>query len=1008
MPPGRLAALLIFATACAEQGVAQPRASLFGRILDASEAGIPEAAVTVIDEDTGFRRSSSSEPGGGYGIGSLEPGVYKITVRKDGFRTVVRFGVRLAGGASARADFVLPVGSVEESVTVVGTAPLIWDDDASAGSQYDRSEMERMPMNGRGVLTLLEMTPGTNVVPATRGEAGQFTSSGQRPNTNYFTVDGVSANTGVSGGGLPVQSTGGALPALSAFGSLDSLVSMDALQEVRVQTSSAVAEYGRLPGAVVALSSRSGSNQFHGSTAWRLRNEALSANDWFANRSGYGRAPLRFNEVAQTVGGPVVRNRTFFFVSYERLAMRQPYAWRQPVPSLDARGEYAPWAQSVLNLFPLPNGRTLAGGVAIWNGQSDRPAGLDAGSARIDHAITPRVTLFGRYRNAPSWNEFGGTEVNRLDLGLQSLTLGLNARPGGNVVLDFRANESQAAAHSRWIVPGGGNGQCALEPLTTVFLGYPAPCDYLVRFSIGGVGQLVSGLEGDRRQRQFQMVESAAVTLGSHTFKAGADYRRITAVRRDATGTLGVIADSIGNLTDTRSVWRATSDAIRRSMDVDELSLWIQDTWRPVGRLAVAAGLRWEYSPAPVPDEPANFLSEPGDYVVAERRPLWPGSDGQLAPRLGLAYRLTADGRTVLRAGGGLYYDSSMSIATDMINSGPLGVSKFNSTMGSLFSYVLSFGFLPDLRLPRVAQWNAAVERAFGAHDALSVGYVGSAARSLLRREVGGQGSGGGAYLALTTNRGASNYDALEVKYRRRVARGLEGMAAYTWSHSIDNDSSDAFLVWAGPGAGAGNDRGSSDFDVRHAATASLSYELPVGANTTGFLRRLGGWGLDGLLYARSGFPITVLQADEFMGLGLMNAFRPNVFPGQPIWIADVSAPGGKRLNPAAFALTWPGQQGALGRNAITGFGMWQVDLALRREFRFSERRRIELRVEAFNAFNHANFADPVRYLNSPIFGEPASMLNLMLGTGSPASGLAPALQTGGPRMLQGLVRFQF
>ena len=313
MSPGPPVALLILSFLGGAPAAAQPYSDLAGRILDTTEAGIPDASITVVNEDTGFRRGAESEPGGSYAIASLEPGMYKITVRKQGFRTAIRFGVRLAAAAATRADFVLPVGSIEESITVTGSAPLIaQEQDAAAGSRFERQDVERLPLNGRGMLTLLELVPGTNVVPATRGDAGQFTASGMRPNTNYFTVDGVSANVGVSAGGLPAQSTGGALPALSAFGSLDSVISTEAMQEFRVQTSTTAAEFGRLPGASIALTSRSGSNGFHGSAAYRFRNEALGANDWFGNQAGFGRAPLRLGDSTETLGGPVRRDHTFF------------------------------------------------------------------------------------------------------------------------------------------------------------------------------------------------------------------------------------------------------------------------------------------------------------------------------------------------------------------------------------------------------------------------------------------------------------------------------------------------------------------------------------------------------------------------------------------------------------------------------------------------------------------------------------------------------------------------
>ena len=159
---------------------------------------------------------------------------------------------------------------------------------------------------------------------------------------------------------------------------------------------------------------------------------------------------------------------------------------------------------------------------------------------------------------------------------------------------------------------------------------------------------------------------------------------------------------------------------------------------------------------------------------------------------------------------------------------------------------------------------------------------------------------------------------------------------------------------------------------------------------------------------ARSGFPISVLLNEQYQGIALANAFRPDRLLNQPIWIDDASAPGGKRLNRAAFQAAAAGTQGTLGRNSIPGFAMGQVDLALRREFRWKDRKVIQVRLEAFNVLNQANFADPVKFLSSAVFGQSTSMLNLMLGTGSPGSGLSPILQTGGPRSLQGTVRFRF
>jgi hypothetical protein len=305
--------------------------------------------------------------------------------------------------------------------------------------------------------------------------------------------------------------------------------------------------------------------------------------------------------------------------------------------------------------------------------------------------------------------------------------------------------------------------------------------------------------------------------------------------------------------------------------------------------------------------------------------------------------------------------------------------------------------------LPAVLHWSGAVEHALSPRDVASLTYAGAAGRRLIRREIGGPGNTETVRVALATNHGRSDYHALQAQYRRRLADGLDAMASYAWSHSIDNSSSDALLHWVAPGVTPWGDRGSSDFDVRHTAAVAFSYEFDDRFQT--WMR---GWWVDGIFRAQTGFPVDVLNAESVMGLSFGNAFRPDFMAGGPLWLRDAAAPGGRRLNPAAFQATTGFKQGTLGRNAIGGFGMSQLDLALRRDFSVNERASLQLRVEAFNALNQANFADPARYLASPVFGYAPSMLNMMLGTGSPGSGLTPMFQSGGPRSVQFSLRLSF
>lgn len=1013
MLSGRFLASLLFSYSVVAPIQAEEYSHVSGIILDGSLASVPSAVITVVNEDTGIRRSALSEANGAYSVSSLQPGPYKITVRKPGFRTMIRFGVKLTETQPARVDFKLVIGSVQETITVEGTAPMFNTEDASVSTVVGREEADHLPIDGQGLLGLIGLTPGAVATPATRGEAGQFTVDGQRPNTHYFTVDGASANSGVSGGGVAAQSTGGALPGMTAFGSLDSLLTPDALQEMRVQTSTSSPQFGRMPGAQVSLTSRSGSNEFHGSLLYGFRNDAMDSNNWFANRNGDSRAPLHLNDFSAGLGGPLWRNHTFFFVSYEGMRLEQPFIWTQPVPALAARLNSFAWANPLLSLFPVPNGPDLGGGLALWTGRTSRPSRFDGGAARIDQVFTSWLTGFARYSEAPSSTQFGTTPINTLDLGSRSVTAGLDVRLKPNLFIDLRFNYAHSTAESVWNPAGETSAtSCNLEPTIFQFLHVHGICDYLVRFSIAGVGQVVDGSEGVRTQTQFQFTPVANWNIRAHSIRFGADYRRLAPARTDATGGLYAFADSVQALETSSDFWTscgtqqlpcATSPQFASAV-LHEASLFIQDTWRIAGRITATYGLRWEYSPAPTPGDgtTASFFDTVTQAQADLHQPLWQTTYANFAPRAGIAIQPTNDSKTVIRAGGGVYYDSSLSLAGDLVSGGPLSVAAFSTQRNGISTTRLHFGFAPQFRLPLVKEWNVSVEHAFGGHDALSIGYVGSSGKDLIRREVSG-GILTNNELALSTNDGLSIYHAIEVQYRRRLSHGLEALVSYAWSHSIDNSSSDSALYRFDNVQSINQDRASSDFDVRHSVSGEFTYLLPHSR-----ARLLRDWELNGIFRARSGFPINVLASDQFQGISYGNAFRPDRVGGMPLWISDANAPGGRSINPAAFQALGFATQGNLGRNALTGFGMSQLDLALQRDFVFVRERSLQLRVEAYNAVNHPNFADPISFLSSPLFGESPSMLNLMLGTGSPGSGLAPIFQAGGARSLRMVLRFRF
>jgi hypothetical protein len=977
--------------------LAEERTQVSGVVRDQSDAVLPEAAITAVNEDTGIRRSTRVDAGGDFAIAALPAGVYKITVRKAGFQTIARLNVRLNPGQNARLDFTMQIGSMREVVTIEDAPPLMNSTDASVATVAGQQLIDGLPLNGRGLIGIVDLSPGVITTPATLGEAGQFSANGQRPNANYFTVDGVSANTGVSGSATPAQFSGGTLPSMTAFGTSQTLSPIEDIQEVRVQTSSFAPEFGRAPGANVGVTTRSGTNELHGAMFYSGRSAALNANDWFANAAGLGRAGSSLNNWGAAIGGPLVRDRSFFFVNYEGLRLEEPFTWRSAVPSTASRHAAPSFLQPLLNAFPIPNGGDLGGGLSEFVANAARPARLDLGSLRFDHALTSRISVFGRYQKAPSSAESGFSHVDHSHFDHDSFTIGASVLASPNTTSDLRFNVTRSSVASNWVASGAGGAVPA--DLSSLFPQHPVPGTVLYGFAVGGLGQILSG-EGSRsRQNQWNAIETLAWNKDAHAIRGGIDYNRLAPSRDRLAQTIAGAYTSLSDLLANRGMLVSSSQADQASSLIETLALFAQDTWRVTPRLTATYGVRWELTPAPafrsattaqlppvvVGPPPGAVGSAPG---VGTGGAIWPTRYTQFAPRAGIAYKLTP--ATVVRAGWGIFYDVEFGVATDPINAFPYNRWQFlgggTPVSGAVGAPYSGYGYAPNLKLPYSREWNVSVEHAYRGSDVVSASYVGSAGRRLLRREATLQPETMVALTPTATNNGRSDFEALELQYRRKLAAGLQGLASYTWSHSIDNGSWDSGIYL--PQTGRGSDRGASAFDLRHSFSTGLDYRAPHH------------WKLSAFISARSGFPIDVLASENFLGLSFDDFKRPDVASGVPSWIHG-------RLNPAAFTIPASSQQGNLGRNAITGFGMGQLDLALGREFAVREESAIELRIEAFNVTNHTQFGDPVRYLDSPLFGQPVSMLNLMLGSGTPHSGIAPAFQAGAPRILQITVRFK-
>jgi hypothetical protein len=316
----------------------------------------------------------------------------------------------------------------------------------------------------------------------------------------------------------------------------------------------------------------------------------------------------------------------------------------------------------------------------------------------------------------------------------------------------------------------------------------------------------------------------------------------------------------------------------------------------------------------------------------------------------------------------------------------------------------------PHLKLPRTYEWNGAVEQSLGNAQSLSLTYVGAIGRDLLRVTDLISPNPDFGQVNLTDNSATSDYQALQLKFQRRLSQGLQALASYTLSHSIDIASTDAFSNYLNTPSLIGNpniDRGNSDFDIRHAFTAGVTYNLLSPGWNNVVHAALGGWSVDSFIFARTAPPVDVIAGQVFAD-GIALYPRPNVVSGVPLVLYGSQYPGGKILNGVAFDAPPTGQQGDFGRNVLRGFGAFQADFALQRQFRFTERTSLRFRAEFFNIFNHPNFGPPTNNITDALFGYSTATLASSLGSGGADGGLNPLYQIGGPRSIQLALKLQF
>ena len=1029
-------------------------ASVTGRVLDPNGAVIVEATVAARNVDTGVETVVQTNEDGIYRFANLSPGNYEFTVSKRGFKEIVKPGVPLHLADTISMNFNMVVGALTEKVTVEAGAMMINTTDASVSTVVDQSYVKNMTLNGRSFQDLILLTPG--VVTQTPqnsqtavGVTGEFSVNGQRPEENYYTVDGVNANAGATAGQGFVVGAGasGSLGASTALGTTQALVSVDELQEFRVQSSTYSAEYGRTPGGQFAFETKSGTNQLHGSAYDYLRNNFFDAKDWFNDFLAVREPSLRQNDFGGTLGGPVGipsvyngNDKTFFFFNYEGLRLMAPQAANVSyVPDAALRASAPGTLQQALNAFPVANGPDLGSGLAEYIASWANPDSIDSTSARLDHVINDKSRLFFRFSNTDSkavtrqFYLLGGGVPSVNDISsytMRTYTGGASNIFGPRLSNELRVNYSSNETTDRDVIDGFGGGTPAdLAKLA----GVNGQAEVTIFLNLNPLPNLIQHFQAGT-QKQWNLVDTVSLSVGRQQFKFGADYRRSMPFFIPVNPGLGYAYFSSQDVQNDNASVLTSANAQGYPL-YQNTSVFAQDEWRATQRLTLSMGLRWELNPAPgVTQGPRPytilFTPDPNTWGLAPLgTALWKTTWYNFAPRLGASYliRNTPGRETVLRAGGGVFFDTGQQGGSlGMVNSP--GFFALDIASGS-FSIPVSgqcaqgqttpcipslnppqpgntvATFWPHLQLPYTLQWNASLEQALGKSQTITISYVGAHGARLLKTDVFFPPSNSTAFqFNVTTNGLTSDYGSSQVQYRRRLAQGLTALASYTWSHCIDYNSQNYLF---------GYQRGNCDFDVRHNFSSAFSYDLPNVGHGGLVHALLHHWGLDDRFTARTGFPLTFSGNQVFdPATGKEQFSGVDLVPNQPIYVTQcqdprvagpalIPCPGGRGINPNAF--TSPsGSLGNAPRNFVRGLGAWQMDLAIRREFPLVERLKLQFRTEAFNVFNHPNFGTIATFLGQNTFGEAQQTLASSLGI------LSPIYQMGGARSMQFALKLIF
>jgi hypothetical protein len=991
-------------------------ATVFGAVTDPSGAVIPAAQVTIVNQSTGLKRSTVTDMAGQYHLAGLPTGNYVVRAEKEGFQTQIREGIALTSASEIMMNLSLTVGDLKQQMTVSGDVNEIDSSTSTVSGFVTEQGLSELPLNSRDLFkaALLEpgVTPTPNSAPSflSSGKAGQVSIDGMRPSWTDVRIDGMDANDPVLG--------------YSPAGASGLFLGLNEFAEVRILRQTFDVEYGRNGGGVIDAVTKSGTNHFHGSLFELHRDAALDAKNYF-DLANAPIPPFVRNQFGAGMGGPLVHDRTFFFVNYEGFREVQastaiatvpdalahqgllpsssdPGACTNANPSGCVAIAIDPRIQPFLALIPPPNGADNGDGTGDLITANKGATYEHHGMVRVDHNFSGKDSLFIRYiiDDSSSLVPYFGTPPGTYVPGFpvdhtarnQYFTVQDRSDFGREMFNELRFGVNRTTASTSIV---------ATHPGLSISLLPGRPFGMLDIAGMSLLGNSPTFPWGDF-STVYQVQDQLSRTTGGHTITFGGEFQRIR-----SNGPVDFLVNGWYSFQDLspfgfpaqtnnpplefflQALPLSYVGTVPSMSDSDRgyrqsvASGFAQDFWRVTSRLTFNAGLRYDFYSNPTEaDGRLSVIRNPATDSGPTVGKLFAGTPVDLlSPRVGFAWNIFGDGKTVLRSGAGIFRDQLPMYL--------FSFDRFLPPFYSVISYVLPSFLYPQTALltqlldpsqmtyyPKFAyalQYNLNLEREIAARTILSTGYFGARGNHLPRQVEANpfESALGHRYnpnlpspLGEILTDAQSFYNSFQLSVSQQRAHNVSWQAFYTFSHSIDDASNDSVLdaVNEAPTTqdpfNRKGDRGRSGFDIRHNFVANVVYELPFGGKS-----QFGGWQISAIASVHSNVPFTpVLAFDNADVRSLFISERPDLIGNSYAGVC----PNGSRVgtpscwfNPNAFAVPAPGQFGNAGRNILRGPGFAQGDLALQKGFQLTENTKITFGAEVYNLFNHPNFGVP-------------------------------------------------